>query len=64
MIGEVLVTYTFRHRYPKASNADGIPLANISAAMGQTTEVHHQRNTKFIPDCTANLYAMRNSRVL
>ena len=30
MIGEVLVLYTFRHRYAKASHAAGIPLINIT----------------------------------
>jgi len=30
MIGEVLVPYTFRHRYAKASHAAGIPLTNIA----------------------------------
>ena len=29
MIGKVLVPYTFRHRYAKASHAGGIPLTNI-----------------------------------
>ena len=36
MIGEVLVPYTFRHRYAKVSHAAGIPLTNISAAMSNT----------------------------
>ena len=63
MIGEVLVTYTLRHRYAKASHAAGIPIPNIAAAMGHTTEVHHQSYARFIPDSTANLYAKRNARV-
>jgi integrase len=63
MIGEVLVPYTFRHRYAKASHAAGIPLTNIAAAMGHTTEVHHQSYARFIPDGTADLYAKRNARV-
>ena len=41
MIEEVLVPYTFRHRYAKASHPACIPLTNIAAAMGHTTEVHH-----------------------
>ena len=36
MIGEVLVLYTFRHRYAKASHAAGIPLTKIAAVMGHT----------------------------
>jgi len=63
MIGEVLVPYTFRHRYAKASHAAGIPLTNIATAMGHTTEVHHQSYARFIPDGTADLYAKRNARV-
>ena len=63
MIGEVLVLYTFRQRYAKASHAAGIPLTNIAAAMGHTTEVHHQSYARFIPDGTADLYDKRNARV-
>ena len=37
MIGEVLVPYTFRLRYAKASHSDCIALTNIDAAMGHTT---------------------------
>ena len=63
MIGEVLVPYTFRHHYSKASHAAGIPQTNISAAMSHTTEVHHQSYARFIPDGTADLYAKQNTRV-
>ena len=63
MIGEVLVPYTFRHRYAKPSHAAGIPLTNIAAAMGQTTEVHDQSYARFIPNGTADLYAKQNTRV-
>ena len=62
MIGEVLVRYTFRHRYAKASHDAGIPLTNIAAAMGHTTEVHHQNYARFIPDGTSDLYVKRNTR--
>ena len=37
MIVEVIVPYTFRHRYAKASNSAGIPLPNIASDMGHTT---------------------------
>ncbi len=63
MIGEVLVAYTFRHRYTKASHLAGIPLLNIFAAMGYTTEVHNQSYARFIPDGTADLYTECNARV-
>ena len=63
MIGEVLVLYTFRHRYAKASHAAGIQLINITAAMGHTSEVHHQSYARFIPGGTADLYAKRNAKV-
>ena len=63
MIGEVLVLYTFRHRYAKASHAAGIPLISITAAMGHTSEVHHQSYARFIPGGTADLYAKRNVKV-
>ena len=63
MIGEVLVPYTFMHRYAKASYATGIRLTNISAAIAQSTEVHHQSYTRLIPDSTADQDAQRNARV-
>ena len=63
IIGEVLVLYTFRYRYAKASHAAGIPLINITAAMGNTSEVHHQNYARFIPGGTADLYAKRNAKV-
>ena len=63
MKGEVLVPYTFRNRYAKASDVSGIPLTTISAAMSHTKEVHHQSYARFIPDGTADLYAKQNTRV-
>ena len=63
MIGEVLVLYTFRHHYAKASHAAGIPLISITTAMGHTSEVHHQSYARFIPSGTADLYAKRNAKV-
>ena len=62
MITKVLVPYTFWHRYAKASHTAGIPLSNISAGIGHTTEVHHQSFARFIPDDTVDLYAKRNAR--
>ena len=62
MLAEVLVPYTFRHRYAKASHPAGIPSTNITAAMGQTTRVHHQSYARFIPDGTTDLFAKRNTR--
>ena len=55
--------FTLRHRYAKASHAAGIPLINITAAMGHTSEVHHQSYARFIPGDTADLYAKRNTKV-
>ena len=63
MLNEILVPYTFRHHYAKASHSAGIPLTNIAAAMGHTTEVHHQSYARFIPDGTADLYAKQNTMV-
>tara|TARA_B100000579_G_scaffold129727_1_gene104747 strand:- start:42 stop:236 length:195 start_codon:yes stop_codon:yes gene_type:complete len=63
MIGEVLVPYTFRHLYAKASHVAGIPLTTIAAAMDHTTEVHHQSYASFIPDGTADLYSKQNAKV-
>ena len=63
MIGDLLVTYTFRHRYAKASSAAGIPLTIIASAMGHTTEVHHQSYARYIPDGTVDLYSKLNERV-
>ena len=60
-VGEVLVPYTFRHRYAKASHAAGFPLANIASAMGHSVEVHLESYARFQPDGTADLYARRNA---
>ena len=59
-IGEVLVPYTFRHRYAKASHAAGFPISNIASAMGHSIEVHLESYARFVPDGTADLYAKRN----
>ena len=59
-IGEVLVPYTFRHRYAKQSHSAGFPVSNIAAAMGHTIEVHLESYSRFIPDGTADLYENRN----
>ena len=63
MISEVLVPYTFRHRYAKASHDAGIPLTKIAAAMDHTREVHHQSYARFIPDVTTDLYTKRIEKV-
>ena len=55
MIGEVLVPYTFKHRFAKAFHDSGIPLTIIADVMDHTTEEHHQSYARFIPDGTANL---------
>ena len=62
MICEVLVPYTFRHCYAKASHDAGIPLTKIATPMDHTKEVHHQSYERFIPDGTPELYAKRNAR--
>jgi len=64
MIREVLVPYTFRPRYAKASHDAGIPLNKISTAIGHATEVHHQSYVRFIQDGTADLNAKQNGRVV
>ena len=61
--GEVLVPYTFRHRFAKARHAAGFPIANISQAMGHTPEFHLDSYARFKPDGTGNLYANRNKKV-
>ncbi len=63
MIGEVLVPYTFRHRYVKTFHDAGISLTNIAAHMGHTTEVHHQSYARFIPEGTADMYSKCYERV-
>ena len=58
-VGEILVPYTFRHRYAKAShqkNDPVIPLANITSHMGHTIPVHLENYARFTPDRTAELY--------
>ena len=63
MIGDVLVPYTFRHRYAKSSYLHGIPLTNISTAKGLTTEVSHQSYSRFIPSSTASTCTHTNARM-
>ena len=53
--GEQLTPYSFRHRYAKGMHAAGIPIANISKAMGHTIEVHLQSYARFLPSATAEL---------
>ncbi|MDC3069453.1 site-specific integrase [Prochlorococcus sp. AH-736-D21] len=55
-VGEVLVPYSFRHRYAKQSHAAKFPLSNICKAMGHTQDVHFQNYSKFIPDGTSEMY--------
>ena len=59
-INEVLVPYTFRHRYAKQSHAAGFPVSNFAAAMGHSIEVHLESYARFVPDGTADLYAKAN----
>ncbi len=61
MTGKVLVPYTCRHRYAKASHAPWIPLSNIGAAMCHNTEMRHQSYARFITNGT-DLYAKRSTR--
>ena len=49
-INEVLVPYTFRHRYAKQSHAAGLPIKNIALAMGHSLEVHLVSYARFVPD--------------
>ena len=55
-IEQVLVPYTFRHRYAKASHAKGFPTKNIAEAMGHTKEVHDANYARFQPDGTGEMY--------
>ena len=58
-----LVSYLpLRHRYANASHEAGISLANISAGMDHTTEVHHQSYERFTPDGTVDLYPKCNEK--
>ena len=56
MIWEIMVSYTFRHRYAKASHAAATQLNIIIAtAMVHTTEVHNQSYARLIPDGSAEM---------
>ena len=63
MIGDVLVHYTFRHRYAKTSHVNGTNLTNISAAMGLTTKVSHPGYSRLILSSTVSQYVHRNAKV-
>ncbi len=63
MIGDVLVPYTFRLLYAKTSHVHGIPLTNISTAMGLTSEVSHQSYSRFFPSSTASQYVLSNAKL-
>ena len=55
-VEQVLVPYSFRHRYAKASHAMGFPTKNIADAMGHTKEVHDANYASFQPDGTVEMY--------
>ena len=59
-IGEVLVLYSFRHRYSKTSDTEGFPLDNICYARSHSLEVHLQNYSRFIPDGTSEMYDKAN----
>ena len=59
--GEQLTPYSFRHRYAKGMHAAGLPIANISEAMGHTIEVHLQSYARFKPNATAELVEAINA---
>ena len=59
--GEVLMPYTLRYRYAKASHAVGLPIANYAQAMGPTIEMHLSSYPHFTPDATADLYVQVNA---
>ena len=59
--GEQLTSYSFCHRYAKASHAANLPVANIAEAMGHTIEVHLGSYARFKSDVTADLYAQVNA---
>ncbi len=44
-----------------ASQAAGLPVANIAEAMGHTIEVHLGSYSRFKPDATGDLYAKANA---
>ena len=55
-IWEVLVFYSFRHKYSKASHAKGFHITNIYKGMGHSQDVQLQNYSKFIPDRTSEMY--------
>ena len=59
--GEVLTSYSFRHRFSKQSHAAGLPVANIAESLGHTIEVHLGSYARFKPDSSAELYAKANA---
>ena len=59
-IGEVLVPYSFRHRYSKASHEEGFPMANICKAMDHSQEVQLQNYSEFVPDGNSEMYDKAN----
>ena len=59
-IREVLVLYSFRHRYSKTPHAEGFNITNIFKAMGHSQEVQLQNYSKFIPYGTSEMYDKAN----
>lgn len=57
MFKSLLKPYSFRHRYAKAMQVTGLPIANISEAMGHTIEAHLQSYERFKPNATAEMVA-------
>ena len=57
-------SYSFRHRYAKASHAAGFQTINIAESMGHSLQVHSENYARFKPNATADLYAIHNAALL
>lgn len=57
-------SYSFRHRYAKASHAAGFQTINIAESMGHSIEVHSENYARFKPNATADIYSNHNEALL
>ena len=60
--GDVLVPYSFRHRYSYEGHRLGIPAKDLSQAMGHSLECHLRAYARFTSNETAEAFALATAR--
>jgi integrase len=61
--GDILVPYSFRHRYSYEGHRLGIPAKDLSQAMGHSLECHLRAYARFTSNETANAFSAATARL-